>query len=369
MLEYEDNSENWKACLRHLLTSRVEAWRSGHRATIGQLLDEVREAWKSGVGAPDARTIKQANDLLAQAGVKLLPPGTVDGDREDGWALAIPNESQLVAAQFRDTVWAGVPGASVWKSALRQGPAGVIVVDGKLNKVRINGFQSRCTIVRLKGFEEEGTERGRKTQLSQTEAVEIFKRQHSAIRAEREAEETQNTSEEKATPSLKDVDLGPSIQEESHRAQLAKILRGMSPKGFENFAAFLLRKAGFTEVNVTGKTNDGGIDGIGYLRINPMMTTTVLFQCKRYTDKAVDKDEIMKFQAAVLRERAEKGLFLTTSSFTRPAKDEAMKGAKEIELIDLQRLIDLLETMKLGLKEKTILVVDASFFEEYGTDK
>jgi restriction system protein len=134
----------------------------------------------------------------------------------------------------------------------------------------------------------------------------------------------------------------------------------MSPKGFENFAAFLLRKAGFTEVNVTGKTNDVGIDGIGYLRINPMMTTSVLFQCKRYADKPIDKDEIMKLQAAVLRERAEKGLYLKTSSFTKSAKEEAIKGAKEIELI---------ETMKLGLKEKTIFVVDVSFFEEYDSDK
>lgn len=213
------------------------------------------------------------------------------------------------------------------------------------------------------------TERGRNTRLSHAEALEIFKRQHGAMRAEREAGEASEASEEKTIASAKDAEQVPPIQEESHRAQLAKILRNMSPKGFENFAAFLLRRAGFTEVNVTGKTNDGGIDGIGYLRINPMMTTSVLFQCKRYTDKTVDKDDIMKFQAAVLRERAEKGLFLTTSTFTRPAKDEAMKGAKEIELIDLQRLIELIETLKLGLKEKTVFVVDTSFYEEYATEK
>ena len=212
------------------------------------------------------------------------------------------------------------------------------------------------------------TEQSKKTKLSHADALAIFKRQHSAIKVERESDETADEDGITAAPSNELENAGP-IAEESHRAQLTRILHGMSPKGFENFAAFLLRKAGFTEVNVTGKTNDGGIDGIGYLRINPMMTTSVLFQCKRYTDKSVDKDEIMKFQAAVLRERAEKGLYLTTSSFTRPAKDEAMKGAKEIELIDLQRLIDLIELMKLGLKEKTIFVVDASFFEEYGSDK
>jgi len=213
------------------------------------------------------------------------------------------------------------------------------------------------------------TERGRKTKLNHVEAIEIFRRQHGAIQAQREAEGAAEPIEVGMALSAKDAEPAPPIEEESHRGQLARILRGMSPKGFEHFAAFLLRRAGITEVNVTGKTNDGGIDGIGYLRINPMMTTSVLFQCKRYTDKPVDKDEIMKFQAAVLRERAEKGLFLTTSTFTRPAKDEAMKGAKEIELIDLQRLIDLIESMKLGLKEKTIFVVDLAFFAEYGGDK
>lgn len=213
------------------------------------------------------------------------------------------------------------------------------------------------------------TERGRKAKLSSAEALEVFKRLHSAIKVEREAGEA-DSSESETTPALSEsAEQLPPIEEASHRAQLVLILRTMSPKGFEHFAAFLLRKSGFTEVNVTGKSNDGGIDGIGYLRINPMMTTSVLFQCKRYTDKAVDKDEIMKFQAAVLRERAEKGLFLTTSTFTRPAKDEAMKGAKEIELIDLQRLIDSIESLKIGLKEKTIFVVDTLFFDEYGVEK
>ena len=213
------------------------------------------------------------------------------------------------------------------------------------------------------------TERGRKTKLSHQEALEIFRRQQAAIQAEREAKQEEEAADEKPAEGEKEVDQPPPIQEESHRAQLARILRNMSPKGFENFAAFLLRRAGFTEVNVTGKTSDGGIDGIGYLRINPLMTTSVLFQCKRYIDKTVDKDEIMKFQAAVLRERAEKGLYLTTSSFTRPAKDEAMKGAKEIELIDLERLIDLIELLRLGVKEKTIFVVEPSFFQEYGINK
>ncbi|MBI3275034.1 MAG: restriction endonuclease, partial [Methylocystis sp.] len=125
---------------------------------------------------------------------------------------------------------------------------------------------------------------------------------------------------------------------------------------------------GFTEVNVTGRANDGGIDGNGYLRINPMMTLRVLFQCKKYSNSVVPKDDIMKFQAAVLRERAEKGLFLTTSIFTKGARAEALGGACEIELIDIQRLIELIETFKLGLNEQRAFIIDETFFGEFLKD-
>ncbi len=210
------------------------------------------------------------------------------------------------------------------------------------------------------------TERGRGAQLTHEKALEIFKRLHSQLKAVNEtAEESgaatkqDKTVEEVAAP-VEDITT-------EHRKPLAKMLKSMSPKGFEHFSALLLRRSGFTEVNVTGRSNDGGIDGIGYLRINPMMTLRVLFQCKRYTDSAVPKDDVMKFQAAVMRERAEKGLFLTTSVFTRGAREEAVGGACEIELIDIERLIELMELLSLGLDEKKAFVIDEGFFDEFIT--
>ena len=149
MSEYEDMSDNWRACLKHLLTSRVEAWRAGSRNTVGQLLDDLAREERdleSGFSCVDA------NKLLAQAGLHVLGKGNKVDPKS--YVLCIPNESQLVAAQFRETRWIGQAGASVWKSALRQGPATVICTDKGFNRVRVNGVQERCTLVRMAAFEE-----------------------------------------------------------------------------------------------------------------------------------------------------------------------------------------------------------------------
>jgi restriction system protein len=205
------------------------------------------------------------------------------------------------------------------------------------------------------------TPRGEATKLDHAQSIEIFRTQHDLIKASSPTDEPARTSrdgDDEAAAPEQDIST-------AHREALAELLRSMTPTGFEQFSALLLRTAGFTEVNVTGKTNDGGIDGNGYLRINPMMTLRVLFQCKRYRDASVTKDDIMKFQAAVMRERAEKGLFVTTSSFTRGAREEALGGACEIELIDLDRLIELMESLRLGLIEKRAFSIDPDFFKPF----
>jgi restriction system protein len=211
------------------------------------------------------------------------------------------------------------------------------------------------------------TERGRNTQLTHDKALEIFKRQHSHLKTTGDTADETDSAEKHGKILVEETAAPAEDITTEHRKRLAKILKSMSPKGFEHFSALLLRRSGFTEVNVTGRSNDGGIDGIGYLRINPMMTLRVLFQCKRYTDSTVPKDDVMKFQAAVMRERAEKGLFLTTSMFTRGAREEAVGGACEIELIDIERLIELMELLNLGLTEKKAFVIDEGFFDEFIT--
>jgi hypothetical protein len=116
---------------------------------VGQLLDDLaREERDLGSGFDCAA----ANKQLGQAGLHVLGKGNKVDPKS--YVLCIPNESQLVAAQYKETRWLGQPGASVWKSALRQAPAMVICTDKALNRVRINGVQERCTLVRMGAFEE-----------------------------------------------------------------------------------------------------------------------------------------------------------------------------------------------------------------------
>ncbi|WP_271947803.1 restriction endonuclease [Ruegeria faecimaris] len=139
---------------------------------------------------------------------------------------------------------------------------------------------------------------------------------------------------------------------EGWRDELLNELMKMDPYGFERLAQRLLREAGFVKVEVRGKTGDGGIDGVGILRVN-LVSFQVYFQCKRWTN-SIGSKEIRDFRGA-LQGRADKGLFITTSSFTKQASDEATRdGAIAIDLIDGQRLCELLKEYELGVKTETV---------------
>lgn len=146
-------------------------------------------------------------------------------------------------------------------------------------------------------------------------------------------------------------DDGP-VDEEDWKSALLAVLGKMSPDGFERLAQRLLREAGFTKVEVRGKSGDGGIDGVGVLRVN-LLSFQVYFQCKRWKG-SVGSKEIRDFRGA-LQGRADKGLFITTAHFTSQASDEATRdGAIAIDLIDGDRLCDLLKENRLGVTTEMI---------------
>ena len=150
--------------------------------------------------------------------------------------------------------------------------------------------------------------------------------------------------------------------EEDWNDLLLGVLRAMEPSAFERLCQRLLREAGFTKVEVRGKSGDGGIDGVGVLRVN-LVSFQVFFQCKRYTG-AVSASEIRDFRGA-MQGRADKGLFITTGRFTAQANDEATRdGATAIDLIDGPRLCDLLKENGLGVSTRTVeeVSIDSSFF-------
>lgn len=158
--------------------------------------------------------------------------------------------------------------------------------------------------------------------------------------------------------------LSPDFDDGDYKSRLLKVLQSLAPAGFERLCQRLLREAGFEQVVVTGRSNDGGIDGHGVLSLNHFVSFRVLFQCKRYVG-TVTPAQVRDFRGA-MQGRADKGLILTTGTFTTEAKREASRdGAPPIELVDGEDLIDLFAKLELGLRPVTTYELDDAFFVEY----
>jgi len=140
-------------------------------------------------------------------------------------------------------------------------------------------------------------------------------------------------------------------------------LQALTPAAFERFCADLLKHLGLERVEVTGGTGDKGIDGEGYLPLGPIVTAKIAFQCKRYSG-AVSSKEVQSFQGAI--GAAEKGIFFTTGYFTDSAwKAARSPGCKPVELIDGDRLLELLEAHEFGLKPAKTYEIDSPFLANY----
>jgi restriction system protein len=152
--------------------------------------------------------------------------------------------------------------------------------------------------------------------------------------------------------------------DETEDLDLLTVLRSLSPSGFERVCQRLLRAHGFERVEVTGAPHDWGIDGFGTLQINAFVSFKVLFQCKRYKGTVARRD-VGDFRNAMIG-RADKGIILTTGTFSADAKAEAERaGAPPIELVDGERLVTMFESKGLGVKPKTGFDVDVEFFEQF----
>jgi restriction system protein len=137
----------------------------------------------------------------------------------------------------------------------------------------------------------------------------------------------------------------------------------MPPSSFERLAQRILRESGFVQVEVTGRSGDGGIDGNGILRLG-LLSFHVTFQCKRWQG-SVGPSTVREFRGAMMG-RADKGLILTTASFTREAIREATReGAAAIDLVNGEQLADILKNLGLGVTTKMVedVSVDKQWFE------
>ena len=205
------------------------------------------------------------------------------------------------------------------------------------------------------------TERGRAlVSLSHQEALEMFRAIHSEFHLGRSRDDTPDADEAEMAPPQDAV----SPAAVDHRQQVLERLRALPPSGFERFSQRLLRESGFQEVAVTGRSGDGGIDGLGILQVNPLVSFKVLFQCKRYSG-LVTPSQVRDFRGA-MQGRADKGILITTGGFTSEAKKEAVRdGVPPIELIDGEKLVAMLEQLELGLNPVKSYTLHEAFFDEF----
>lgn len=156
------------------------------------------------------------------------------------------------------------------------------------------------------------------------------------------------------------------VEVPSWEEELLECVRTMSPDAFERLSQRLLRESGFIQVEVTGRTNDGGIDGKGVVRLSGLLSFHMIFQCKRFKD-SVGSSVIRDFRGAMVG-RADKGLLITTGSFTSEARKEAQRdGAPPIDLIDGDTLVQKLKELRLGVEVKERVVEDVTVLPEYFT--
>lgn len=193
------------------------------------------------------------------------------------------------------------------------------------------------------------------TELGRTMTAADVTTQHSAytaqLRSARRARKSANGDHGDDVPEAE-------APERDWKEELLEVLGEVPPDGFERLARRLLREAGFVSATVTGKSGDGGIDGIGVYRLS-LVSFPVFFQCKRYKG-SVGAGAVRDFRGA-MSGRGDKGLLITTGSFTADAKQEATRdGAPPVDLIDGERLCDLLKDYKLGVSTRQVEKVEIS---------
>ncbi len=183
------------------------------------------------------------------------------------------------------------------------------------------------------------------------------------VKTVRDEHKKQKEAVEKEQTTDEDIEI--PDEAESWRSTLHHLLiHEMSPDAFERLAKRILRESGFVQVEVTGRSGDGGIDGKGIMRLSGLLSFHVIFQCKKYKE-TVTASDIRDFRGAMIG-RADKGLFITTGTFTRDAVKEAIRdGAPPIDLVDGDQLSDKLKELALGIKKEMVekISIDSEWFK------
>jgi restriction system protein len=150
---------------------------------------------------------------------------------------------------------------------------------------------------------------------------------------------------------------------------LAEVL-ALSPRFFEQLVVDLMVAMGYggsgqEAGQTTRSSSDGGIDGI--IKEDKLGLDSIYLQAKRYTDKTVGRPEIQAFAGALDLHRARKGVFITTSGFSREAQEYVGLIEKRIVLIDGTRLTALMIEHNVGVSTRQVFAIkalDSDYFSE-----
>ncbi len=198
------------------------------------------------------------------------------------------------------------------------------------------------------------TNDGLESKLNDEGVYNLFKKVQDSVK------KSDSTTIKKEVPKFESI----PTEDEEHTISLINLIQSLSASGFEKLCKRLLTEIGINEIIITGGSGDQGIDGKGVVKLNDVVSLNIVFQCKRYKE-SVSPHHVRDFRGA-MQGRGEKGLIITTGRFTKEAKSEASRdGVTPIELIDGNRLVELFEKYRLGLKPVTVFEIDHDFFRSF----
>jgi len=209
------------------------------------------------------------------------------------------------------------------------------------------------------------TERGRGVDADDIDA--LWEENRVAYRQLRQQRRARSHGAESKDPGSDDEGDEPEETSDGWKDELLERVKTLSPAGFERLCKRLLREAGVERVQVVGGAGDQGIDGVGVVRL-ALLSFPVYFQAKRYAG-TVTPSAVRDFRGTMAG-RGEKGLLITTGTFTPAAYQEATRdGVTPIDLIDGDELCDLLKRLRVGLNvtERTVedVTVEVPFWDSF----
>ena len=180
------------------------------------------------------------------------------------------------------------------------------------------------------------------------------------IPAPNSAEEVETEEEEEALLRAGETGTEPERWQDVLLARLHRL----SPDSFEEFVLYLLRLYGL-ELERVGGSGDEGIDGIGTAPISAVLSSRVAVQVKRYdpNGKSIGREVVALFQRDAQTKGAERAILVTLGKFSEPARRAAIVTSPTVDLIDGNRLADLVREQKLGVR--SVIKVEPEWFNKF----